>query len=199
MPAGLEHLDRVSLGGGGVVTVGRLVAQKRIDALLEAIARLRRQGRPLRLTVIGDGPERGALERLARELGVAGQTRFRGAVPPEQLAEAVGDADVFVFPARGEGFGLAAAEALVLGIPVVAARDGGGVTDIVPPSGAGRLVPPGDPGQLARAIEELMRDPGTRAIAAETGRLLRRRLDADHVAGVFEELYVRVARRRRPA
>lgn len=193
MPVKLEQLERISRGGGGVVTVGRLVSQKRIDIVLEAVARLRRQGRMLRLTVIGDGPERARLEACARELDIESVTRFVGAVRPGELAEAVGDADVFAFPAHGEGLGLAAAEALMLGVPVVACLDGGGVTDIVPRSGAGRLVPPNDVASFARAIDELISDPGTRAVAAETGRLLRRRLDPDYVAQTYEELYARVA------
>lgn len=199
MPAELQHLERISRGGAGVVTVGRLVPQKRIDIVLEAVARLRREGRVLRLTIIGDGPERERLEASARDLGIESFTRFVGAVPPQQLAEAIGDADVFAFPAKGEGLGLAAAEALMLGIPVVACLDGGGVTDIVPRSGAGRLVPPNDVGGFARAIDELTGDPGMRAVAAETGRLLRRRLDPDYVAQTYEELYARAApgRRRR--
>lgn len=197
MPVTFEHLSRTSQGGGGVVTVGRLVGQKRVDLVIEAVARLRRNGNPLRLTVVGDGPERAALEQLAEQLGVDDLTRFCGTVPPERLADAIGDADVFAFPARGEGFGLAAAEALMLGIPVVACEDGGGVVDIVPRSGGGRVVPPNDAAQFARAIDELTGDPRSRPAAAETGRLLRRRLDPDYIAGTFETLYDRVVRDRR--
>jgi glycosyltransferase involved in cell wall biosynthesis len=197
MPANLEHLGHTSRGGGGVATVGRLVSQKRIDIVLDAIARLRRQGKTLRLTIIGDGPERHALEMLAQQLGIVELVHFRGAVPPERLVDTIGDADVFAFPARSEGFGLAAAEALVLGIPVVACEDGGGVLDIVPRSGGGRLVSPNDAAHFARAIDELTSEPGTRAAAAETGRLLRRRLDPDYVAETFESLYERMVRGRR--
>jgi glycosyltransferase involved in cell wall biosynthesis len=197
MPVQLEHFARTSSGGGGVVTVGRLVDQKRTDIVLDAVARLRERGKVVRLTVVGDGPKRNALETRAVELGIASHTRFCGAVPPERLTDVIGDADVLAFPARGEGLGLAAAEALMLGVPVVACQDGGGVTDIVPPSGAGRLVAPGDAAQMARAIDELMSDASPRALAAETGRLLRRRLDPDYVAETYEELYGRVLRRRR--
>src|SRR5207253_10872643 len=121
------------------------------------------------LTVVGDGEERQALERRAVELSIAAQTRFIGAVPPDRIADAVGDADVFAFPALGEGLGLAAAEALMLGVPVVAALDGGGVTDIVPEQGPGRRVSPGNAGELADAIDELARDAAARRLAAEAG------------------------------
>ena len=181
MPIAAAQFTRTSGGGGGVVTVGRLMPRKRLDLLLEALARLRAAGRTLPLKIVGDGPER---QRL-------------GEVPPTRIPEAIGDADVFAFPALGEGFGLAAAEALLLGVPVVASRDGGGVRDIVPESGAGRLVTP-DPPEIARAIEQLLCDPDARRLAAAAGAALRRRLDPAAVAERFEALYRRVATGSRP-
>ncbi len=191
MPADVMAFTRTSRGGGGVVTVGRLTAQKRIGLVLEAVAQLRDAGRVLPLTIVGDGPERATLQRRAAELGIAAQTRFVGEVAPAQIPDVVDDADVFAFPARGEGFGLASAEALMLGVPVIATRDGGGVTDLVPASGAGRLIHAADPGELARAIDELIRNPESRRLAAEAGAVLRRRLDPAVVAERFESVYER--------
>ncbi len=188
MPIDAARFTRLSRGGDGVVTVGRLMPRKRIHLLLEALTELRGRGRILPLTIVGDGPERIRLERRVAELGLAGQVRFLGEVAPARIAEAIGDADVFAFPALGEGFGLAAAEALLLGVPVVATRDGGGVRDIVPTSGAGRLVSP-DAREIARAIEELLSDPAARGLAATAGAALRRRLDPAAVAEHFEALY----------
>ena len=197
MPIAAAQFTRTSGGGGGVVTVGRLMPRKRLDLLLEALARLRAAGRTLPLKIVGDGPERPYLERRVAELGLGRQVRFLGEVPPTRIPEAIGDADVFAFPALGEGFGLAAAEALLLGVPVVASRDGGGVRDIVPESGAGRLVTP-DPPEIARAIEQLVCDPDARRLAAAAGAALRRRLDPAAVAERFEALYRRVATGSRP-
>jgi glycosyltransferase involved in cell wall biosynthesis len=191
MPVDTRAFTRTSRGGGGVVTVARLTPQKRIDLVLEAVAQLGAAGRALPLTIVGEGPERGNLERRAAELGLAPTTRFLGAVPPEQVPNAVGDADVFAFPAVGEGLGLATAEALMLGVPVVAATDGGGVTDVVPATGAGRLVPPHDVAALARALDELARDPDSRRRAVEAGRLVRRRVEPAAVAERFEAVYRR--------
>ncbi|HKE91147.1 MAG TPA: glycosyltransferase [Gemmatimonadales bacterium] len=187
MPVDGSRFVRRSSGGGGVVTVGRLTQQKRLDLLLDAMAHLRNDGRPLPLTVVGDGEERPSLEHRAQQLGLAALTRFVGAVPPEHIATTLGDADVFAFPAVAEGFGLAAAEALLLGIPVVAARDGGGVTDFVPSTGAGRLVAATAP-EFARAIDELVRDPDSRDHAATAGADLRARLDPQTVAERFEAI-----------
>ncbi|HXF95063.1 MAG TPA: glycosyltransferase [Gemmatimonadales bacterium] len=196
MPIEAARFTRTSRGGGGIVTVGRLVPRKRLDLLLEALALLRGAGRTLPLTVIGDGPERPRLERRVAELGLGDQVRFRGEVAPADIPDAIGDADVFAFPALGEGFGLAAAEALLLGVPVVASRDGGGVRDIVPERGGGRLVDP-DPAAIARAIEELLSDPEARRLAAQAGAALRRRLEPSAVAERFEAIYRRIASRHR--
>lgn len=193
MPIDAAAFARTSRGGGGIVTVGRLSAQKRIHLLLEAVVRLRAAGRAMPLTIVGDGVERARLERRTAELGIAELVRFLGEVPPTGIPDAVGDADVFAFPAAGEGLGLAAAEALLLGVPVVAARDGGGVSDIVPESGPGRLVAP-DPGEIARAIGELAGDPNARRLAAAAGAALRRRLAPAAVAERFEAVYRTVAR-----
>jgi len=192
MPIDAGRFTRTSRGGGGVVTVGRLTSRKRLDLLLEALAHLRAAGQTLPLTIVGDGAERPRLERCVTDLRLGGQVRFLGETPPDRIPETISDADVFAFPALGEGFGLAAAEALLLGVPVVAARDGGGVRDIVPESGAGRLVAP-DSREIARAIGELVGDPDARRLAAAAGAALRQRLEPAAVAERFEALYRLVA------
>lgn len=189
MPVDVDLFARASRGGGGVVTVGRLSAQKQVGLVIDALAILKRQGRPLPLTIIGDGPERQALERRAAASGVAAETRFVGQVPPQGIPEAIGDADVFAFAAVGEGLGLAAVEALMLGVPVVAMEGGGGVVDVVPATGPGRLVKTGDAEALARAIAELAGDPEARRLAAEAGARLKQRFDPETAAQDFETVY----------
>jgi len=178
--------------GDFVLSVNRLDRAKRIDLLLEALVHLRAAGRTMPLTIIGDGAQRARLERCVVELGIAAQVRFLGETPPARIPEAIGDADVFAFPAMGEGFGLVAAEALLCGVPVVATHDGGGVRDIVPETGAGRLVAP-DSREIARAIGELVSDPDARRLAAAAGAALRQRLEPAAVAERFEALYRLVA------
>jgi len=197
MPLDVGRYSRLSQGGGGIVTVGRLVAQKRIGALLEAVARLRSTGTELPLRIIGDGPERRSLEYYATRLGIANTTEFVGEVSPEAIPNEIGNADVFAFPATAEGFGLAAAEALMLGVPVVASRSGGGVSEFVPPEGAGRLVSSDSPGELAVAIASLVNDPRSRHRAAELGGELKARFEPDRVAAVFEAVYTRALRETR--
>lgn len=176
-------------GGEGVVVVGRLTAQKRVHLVLEALAQLAARGVRLPLTVVGDGPERAALEALARRLDLADRITFTGMVAPGRLPTALAGADVMAFTAQGEGFGLAAAEALVLGIPVVALSDGGGLLDVVPADGAGRVVPPYNAALLGAALSDLARDPAARTAARAAGVRLRERLAPDKVAEVFEKVY----------
>jgi glycosyltransferase involved in cell wall biosynthesis len=188
-PIETAAFQRHSEGGAGVVVLGRLTAQKRVDVLLRAVA----EGPvPGPVTIVGDGPARPALEGLAAELGVADRVRFTGTVPPRAVPAAVGDADVVAFLGRLEGLGLAAAEAYLLGIPVVAATDGGGLTDLVRNGPAGRLVPP-EPAPVAAALRELLGNAAARAAARREGAALRARLAPDAVARSFEEVYGAVA------
>jgi glycosyltransferase involved in cell wall biosynthesis len=192
MPVELDRFTEASRGGGGVVAVGRLTVQKRLAVALEAVARLRQRGHAIPMTIIGDGPERSRLEELRDRLDLRSQVRFLGQVDPSELPAVLHEADVLVFPARGEGLGLVAAEALCLGIPVVVASDGGGVRDVVPDTGGGRVVTPDDPDALASAVGDLLQDPTARARALEAGRALRPRFDARRVAERFEQLYATV-------
>ena len=189
MPIQVGNFGRASQGGGGVVVVGRLTNQKNLGVVLDAVACLKRDGQTVTLKLIGDGPERKALERKVEKLNLVDQVRFEGAVEPEQVPAAVGNADVTVFAATGEGYGLAAAESFMLGVPVVALESGGGVRDVVPPHGPGRLVPAGDADSLAKAIAEFLNHSESRRLAAELGQSLKKRLSPAAVAGVFESVY----------
>ena len=174
-------------GGGGAVVVARLTAQKRIDLALGAVAALRDGPAPLPLTIVGDGPERRSLERRAAELGIADRVTFTGAVATDQVPELLRRADVMLATAVGEGFGLAAAEALMAGVPVVACVDGGGLLDVVPATGAGRIAEPTAAGVAAAAAELLT--PAARAAAREDGARWRRRLSGAEVAEVCAGWY----------
>jgi glycosyltransferase involved in cell wall biosynthesis len=175
-------------GGGGAVVIGRLSPQKRVDLAIEAVAWLRDAGHPLQLTIVGDGATRPQLEQLVRDRRLGPLVRFTGAVPPSSIPARLREADVLLFPARSEGFGLAAAEAYLSGVPVVACTDGGGVLDIVPASGAGRRAAP-DAAAIGAAIAELLADPAVRSLADAEGDRWRTRLSADAVAAACERWY----------
>jgi hypothetical protein len=181
-----------SRGGGGCVVIARLTTQKRIGLLLEAVATLRGAGRDLSCTVIGDGPERVALEHLARALKVADLVHFTGELPFAAVLGHLMRADVSALPARGEGFGLAAVEALMAGVPMVVCDDGGGLLDVVPPDGAGRIVPP-QAGRIAAALRDLLDDPAARASARLVGEAWRTGLAPEAVAARFVGWYAEAA------
>jgi glycosyltransferase involved in cell wall biosynthesis len=175
-------------GGGGSVVVARLTPQKRIHLAIETTAFLASCGHDLPLTVVGDGPERAALERQVTRLGIGPFVRFTGAVPPREVIDVLSCADLMLFPAQGEGFGLAAAEALMAGVPVIACWDGGGLLDVVPERGAGRLTLPSAEA-LSDAALDLLQDPDRFALARLVGESWRARLAPDHVAERCEEWY----------
>ncbi len=103
-----------------IAVVGRLMAHKRVDMLLEAMARLRAEGMALTCRVIGDGPERTALHDRAEQLGLAGAVEFRHDVSEQKdVYGLLKAARVCVFPSAREGFGIAVLEALACGVPVI--------------------------------------------------------------------------------
>lgn len=188
MPTDTARFDRWSEGGGGLITVARLTRQKRVDLAIRALSRVTRAGEGLKLTIIGDGPERPALEALRDQLGLGAVVRFEGAQPPAVVAARLADADVALFPARNEGYGLAAAEAFMAGVPVVACLDGGGVLDVVPVHGAGRRVEP-SPIAVADGIRTLLGNLEARAAARRLGERLRGELAPARVAEVCAGWY----------
>lgn len=188
MPVDVSRYDAWSEGGGGLVMVSRLTPQKRVDLALRALALLRERGNPRSLRIIGDGPERPALEALTRELKLEQLVQFDGASPPAEVPGRIGNADAMIFPAAGEGFGLVAAESFMRGVPVVACRDGGGVLDVVPETGAGRLSDP-DPATIATAIESILSSPESAVEARRLGTQWRERLDPLTVARACEAWY----------
>lgn len=144
--------------------VGRLTSEKGPDLYLSALSRL--PGRQWYASVIGDGRERGNLERQARQLGIADRVRWHGLVP--DAATLYPAFDVWVLSSRTEGTPIALFEAMAARVPVVAAAVGG-VPDVVSSSEA-RLVPPGRPEALAAAIAEVLADVAGGAARAEVAR-----------------------------
>lgn len=187
MPMPVESRGRPwTQGGEGALVVARLTAQKRIDLAIRAVAELGARGSAVPLTIIGDGPERGALERLADSLIPRG-VRFTGSLSPPEVDRALGTADLMLFPSRGEGLGLAAIEALTAGVPVVVCHDGGGVVSAVQLQGGGIVTDP-TPAALAEAAGAA-RSPEYRSAARRAGEWWRAELAPARVAERFEAWY----------
>lgn len=147
-----------------LVSVGRLATVKAYDVLLRAFAQVSHKRPRLRLTLVGDGPERDALERLAERLCVSSSVDFVGF--REDVPDLLAQQDLFVLSSRHEGISIAILEAMRAGLPVVATRVGG-VPDTVVDGVTGVLVPPDDAPALAEAIDRLLECPcSLRAIGA---------------------------------
>lgn len=158
------------------------------DVFLRAAARLIRE-KSLRVVVIGEGEDAGALKRLAADLGVEKQVAFTGFLPV--LSEALAACDVLAFPSvRSEGTSRALFDYLAAGRPVVASRVGC-VDEIIRHEKEGLLVPPGDERALARGIEKLLSEPD---LARSMGRSARARAEREFDQGVMARRVVEIYR-----
>jgi glycosyltransferase involved in cell wall biosynthesis len=153
--------------------VGRLVPRKGVDVLLHAIQQLRMDSR-LTLRVVGGGPEKPRLEKIAADLALGERVRFDGIVSADEIAVRFRACDALVLPAiitasgDTEGLGVVLIEAMGYGKPVIASA-AGGILDIVADRDTGLLVPPGDAGKLAEAISWAMDNPAELAAIARRG------------------------------
>ena len=155
--------------GVRVLCVARLVRHKGHATLLRALAALAGDGLQLEATLVGDGPERGELERLAAELGIGGQVRFAGALGQDELPAVYRDHDVFCLPTLSEAVGVVNMEAMACGLPVVSSELMG-VPELIEDGANGLLVTPGREGELAAALRRLAEDPRMRTRMGEAGR-----------------------------
>ena len=153
-----------------LVTVGHLVARKRHADVLRALWLLRESHPTVRWVVVGDGPERAPLERLARELGLADRVELRGQLAPEQALAAAWDASVFVLPSVDEAFGVAYIEAMAGGVPAIGCRGEPGPEEIAAAGEGIRLVAPGDPEALAAELRGLLDEPRWRRELGDAAR-----------------------------
>jgi glycosyltransferase involved in cell wall biosynthesis len=144
-----------------LVFVGELRTLKGVDVLIEAIARLKRNGRKITAAIVGDGPDRATFEEAAHAQGIAGEVRFLGAKPARD-AFALGR--LLVVPSRAESLPYVVLEAAAAGLPIVASRVGG-IPEILGSDFPG-LVAPADAVALAAAIDLALQDLAERRVAA---------------------------------
>jgi glycosyltransferase involved in cell wall biosynthesis len=166
-----------------VVAVGRLSRQKGFDVLLRALAELP----GVSLLLIGDGPRRSELEQLRDELELGERVQMIGWV--DDARPYLGAADLLAVPSRWEAFPLVIPEAMLAGLPVVAAKVGS-IDEAVKDGETGLLVEADDAEALASALGRLAGDPELRAAMGRRGReVAREHLTAAQMAAAFESLY----------
>jgi glycosyltransferase involved in cell wall biosynthesis len=149
-----------------LLTVARLVQQKGLDVLIRTMPRILEAVPGVQLLIAGEGPERGALELLVRDLRLEGRVMLLG--HRNDADELMRRAWVMVHPARWEGFGLVLLEAMRMGLPIVA-TEVSAIPEIVVDGATGRLVPPDDASALAEAVVTMLDDEAFRRAAAARG------------------------------
>lgn len=149
--------------------VGRLAGVKGVPILLQSVADLATDIPDLRLTLIGDGPDRAELETKARDLGIADRCDFVGYKSQSEVAEALTKASVFVLPSFAEGVPVVLMEAMAAGVPVLTTRIAG-IPELVEDGVSGKLVAPGDTDALTGALKDLLSPSTDRRAMGQAGR-----------------------------
>jgi glycogen synthase len=173
-----------------ILYLGRLHPQKDVETLIKAMTHM--TSRPGTLVVVGDGPDRARLERLAERLGLAGRVRFTGFVPHAEVGSVLRQADVMAVPSSYEELGSVVLEALSARVPVVA-TDIGGIPEVIRHRETGLLVPPRDPATLASAIAEVLADSQLRDQLVSRAQAFARRYRIGVLAPRLLRIYEDVA------
>lgn len=184
-----DHFKKVLSPNGErvLVHVSNFRLLKHAPEVVEVFARLRAENMPVKLLLVGDGPDRMATEIRARDLGVMDDVRFMG--KQECVEEILSIADVFLMPSSSETFGLAALEAMACEVPVVASH-AGGLPELIVNGETGFLCPIGDIDAFTEATRRILTEDGLHAGMAEASR--RRAVehfDVDRVVPMYESHY----------
>ncbi len=153
--------------GAKLLFVGRLAAVKGLPVLFDALNILNTPD--YSLAIIGDGPDRALLDRMAREKGLEGAVNFMGYRSQSEVAEMLKDTDILVLPSFAEGVPVVLMEAMAAEVPVVATRIAG-IPELVEDQKSGILVAPGRAIELAEAIDAILADPEAASAMGRTGR-----------------------------
>ena len=170
-----------------ICMVARLDPVKDHETVLRAVARLKERGRPVTLRLVGTGPTESCLRQLVTKLGINDAVEFLG--DRSDIPEILGESDLFAFGMTWhEGFGVAVAEAMAAGVPIVC-TDAGPAAEVLDAGRAGMLVPLGDASAMANAIELLLDEPDTAARLVEhASAVATERHDIDRLRGELREL-----------
>ena len=180
VPEELFTLERKP--SGFLLYFGRLdVFHKGLDTLLEAVAILAREKPELEIRIAGRGKDAERVAQLARELGIEKNVKLLGAVSDAERNQLFTGAEIQLMPSRFEGFGLAAAEAMAAGVPLVASS-AGSLPEVVDAPHGGVLVPAGSASALAEAVRRLLDDPPARHALSSSARKSARRFSWSAVA-----------------
>jgi glycogen(starch) synthase len=176
-----------------LIAIGRLEPAKGFEDAIRALGIIVKSHPRAFLTIVGNGAELYSLQNLARLTGVANNVAFLGAVPHDDVLQEIAKASIVIVPSRAiEGFSLVAAEAAMLGRPVVATRVGG-LPETVIDGKTGFIVPPESPDEIARAVVALLDNPETaHALARNARSHAITAFDISRFVGEMADLYQQI-------
>ncbi len=177
---GFDHL---------LVFSGRIVKQKGLEHLLEAMKLVIKEYPKTRLLIIGKGSLRQELEKKARKAGIRDNVMFLGFLPENEMAYIYSSSDLFILPSISEPFGMVLVEAMASGLPCIG-TEVGGIPEIIRDGDSGFIVPPKDPEKLAARIIEVLSDETLRKKMGRKGReIALKKFDWDIIAEKTERFY----------
>jgi len=172
-----------------ILTVGRIVLRKGFQDLLESLPLLKEGAhRDFHLQIVGEGPIRPQLERLAKKKDMEDKVEFVGAVNYERLRELYQEADVFVLPSLAEGMPCTILEAMACGLPVIATNVQGN-EELIQDGVNGFLVRPSEPRELGQALIKMVNDADRARRMGEQARIMSKRYDWKGIAASYLAAY----------
>ncbi len=188
--------ERLPKGGSskGLICVGRLSAEKGQAGLLRALANLSTEHPDLHLRLVGDGPERQYLEKLASDLGLGNSVTFAGRLSETETLEEIAASDILVLSSFMEGLPIVLMEGMALGVPVVASRVAG-VPELIEDGVGGLLFAPSNWAELRACIERLLTDDALcRSLAEHAKKKVVAEFDVRKSAAQLSALFKQVAK-----
>ena len=181
--------------GFRILYVGRLVHEKGLEELIEAVGKTRNLFPEICLRIVGDGPMRKDLDLMIDNLSIREHVIFEGFRPHSEISGYMDESDLFVLPSYSEGMPLVVLEAMASGIPVIASRVGG-VPEVIRDGFNGFLVEPKDSEALAKRIEEVLSDRDLlRKVSINAAATIRQGFSVEKAAEKISRLYERTLRR----
>ena len=172
-----------------ILTIARLIPRKGVQYLIQAIADvIKNTQREFEVEIVGDGPMREELVKLAEELKVSHKLNFVGAVPYEHLAKHYQRADIFVLSSLAEGMPLVVLEAMASGLPIVASKVQG-IEDLIEVGRNGYLFAPADWRALARHLVTVLNDGQRRIAMGQESIKLVQKYDWGNITKAYLEIY----------
>jgi glycosyltransferase involved in cell wall biosynthesis len=186
-----NYRQKLGIGNDAVVVtfVGRLIYAKGAQDLISAFPRIKDTAPNVKLLIVGGGPYRAELEKLARQTDCHSSILFLGQKNQDEVINVLSTADIFVNPSYSEGLGISVLEAASIGLPIIA-TDVGGTREIITTDKTGILVKARDVGQLAEELGRLLANAELRGKLGKNARILaKRKFSWDKITGEYIKLY----------